>query len=97
VRRFWLRQPQSKLRPRLLERLYPWLVRSPAQAQALQRTFFGRGAEQLGAPHFAHWPRWESARSLQRFFSADVRQRLAGFDAVADLVAESILRRPKQP
>ena len=40
VRRFWARDPDSTLRPRLLERLYPWLARSPAQAKALQRTFF---------------------------------------------------------
>ena len=29
VRRFWARQPDSTLRPRALERLYPYLARSP--------------------------------------------------------------------
>ena len=29
VRRFWARQPSTGLRPRLLERLYPYLQRSP--------------------------------------------------------------------
>jgi asparagine synthase (glutamine-hydrolysing) len=87
VRRFWLRRPESKLRPRLLERLYPWLTRSPAQARALQRSFFGKGAAALDAPHFSHLPRWESAASLQRFFTAEARQQLQGFDAVAELVS----------
>jgi asparagine synthase (glutamine-hydrolysing) len=87
VRRFWLRQPDSKLRPRLLERLYPWLTRSPAQAQALQRTFFGKGKELIDAPHFSHIPRWESAASLQRMFSAETKAALGGFDPAADLIA----------
>jgi asparagine synthase (glutamine-hydrolysing) len=87
VRRFWLRRPESKLRPRLLERLYPWLVRSPAQAQALQRTFFGKGRELIGEPHFSHLPRWESAASLRRLFGAEAKAALGDFDPAADLLA----------
>jgi len=87
VRRFWLRRAGSPFRARLLERLYPWLSRSPAQAQALQKSFFGKGAELIGEPHFSHLPRWDSAASLQRLFSGDLRARLGGFDAAADLVA----------
>src|SRR5207342_1756121 len=29
IRRFWGRQPESVIRPRLLERLYPYMERSP--------------------------------------------------------------------
>ncbi len=50
VRRFWGRQPGSSLRPRLLERLYPYLARSPVGQQALAREFFGRGPGRLGGP-----------------------------------------------
>src|SRR5262249_29570362 len=42
VRRFWAKFPESRLRPRALERLYPWLARSPVSRQALARQFFGR-------------------------------------------------------
>ncbi|MFI5301403.1 MAG: asparagine synthase (glutamine-hydrolyzing), partial [Polyangiales bacterium] len=48
VRRFWARDPASTLRPRLLERLYPYLARSPVAQQELARTFSGRN---LGASH----------------------------------------------
>jgi asparagine synthase (glutamine-hydrolysing) len=88
VRRFWARDPASPIRPRLLERLYPWLSRSPAQAQAMQRAFFGKGMDQIGAPHFSHIPRWDSAASLQRLFSADTRKALSTFDPTADLLRE---------
>jgi asparagine synthase (glutamine-hydrolysing) len=37
VRRFWARQPDSRLRPRALERLYPYLARSPVWPQPRKR------------------------------------------------------------
>jgi asparagine synthase (glutamine-hydrolysing) len=88
ARRFWARDPNSRFRPQLLERLYPWLTRAPAKAKALQRAFFGRGMDRLDEPHFSHIPRWESAASLQRFFSAQTKERLREFDAIEALLEQ---------
>jgi asparagine synthase (glutamine-hydrolysing) len=87
VRRFWAREPHSTLRPRLLDRLYPYLARSPAAARAMSRAFFARDLDRPDAPDFAHAPRWHAARSLQRLFSRSVRDALAARDPVADLLA----------
>ena len=54
VRRFWGRQPASTRRARLLERLYPYLTRSPVAQQAMARQFFGRNLSGTRAPGFAH-------------------------------------------
>jgi asparagine synthase (glutamine-hydrolysing) len=67
VRRAWARQPASKLRPRLFDRLYPWLARSPQAARGLALSFWARGLEAPEAPFFSHLPRWHAARALQRF------------------------------
>lgn len=72
VRRFWAREPRSSHRPRLLERLYPYLARSPASAREMAREFFGRGLDQHELPQFAHGPRWSAASALQRLLSPDV-------------------------
>ncbi len=61
VRRFWARQPGSNLRPLLLERLYPYLARSPVAQREMSRRFFGRGLERSGSPGFSHEVRWQSA------------------------------------
>jgi asparagine synthase (glutamine-hydrolysing) len=87
VRRHWAKDPNSKHRPRLLERLYPWLVRSPTQVKALQRTFFGKGMDRIDRPFFSHIPRWDSAASLQRMFQKDIRAALEGQDIVSSLEA----------
>ena len=42
-------QPSSTLRPRLLERLYPYLARSPVAQQAMARQFFGQQPRRRGA------------------------------------------------
>jgi asparagine synthase (glutamine-hydrolysing) len=87
VRRFWARQPLSRRRPRLLERLYPYLARSPVQQRALARQFFGRDLQDGDRPGFSHRPRWDTTAALKRLFSADLRQAVAGRDAVAELLA----------
>ena len=76
VRRFWSREPRSESRPRLLERLYPYLARSPVSQRAMARQFYGRGLDRSGAPGFSHEPRWSSAAALQRLFSPELRAEL---------------------
>ena len=84
VRRFWARDPGSRLRPRLLGRLYPYLLRSPVAQQALAQQFFGRDLARAGEPGFAHGPRWQTTAALKRLFHPDFR---AAHDPVAELLA----------
>ncbi|TGQ49924.1 asparagine synthetase B, partial [Mesorhizobium sp. M1C.F.Ca.ET.212.01.1.1] len=60
VRRFWGHQPSSTRRARLLERLYPYLTRSPVHQQAIARQFFGHDIRAHDAPGFAHDTRWRT-------------------------------------
>ncbi len=87
VRRFWGRAPASAARPRLLERLYPYLARSPVAQQAIAREFFGRDRERWAEPGFAHGTRWRAAAALQRLFLPEVREAARGVDVAARLLA----------
>ena len=87
VRRFWGREPASTIRPRLLERLYPYLARSPVTQRAMAAEFFGRGREQWAEPGFAHRTRWQPAAALQRLFTPDLRSEAARADVTARLLA----------
>ena len=86
VRRFWAASPASEARPRLLERLYPYLERSPVAQRAMSRQFFGRGLDRWQAPGFGHQPRWNSTAALKRLFSDDLRRRIGDYDAAHELV-----------
>ena len=87
VRRFWARQPQSRWRPALFDRLYPYLARSPVAQQAMARQFFGQQLERAGEPGFGHDPRWRGAAAQRRFFSPELQAAIAGLDVRGDLLA----------
>jgi asparagine synthase (glutamine-hydrolysing) len=78
VRRFWARQPDSRWRPALFGRLYPYLRHSPVSNVAYAKQFFGQGLTDLANPGYAHLTRWATTGRLWNFFSPDVRQALEG-------------------
>lgn len=80
VRRFWARQPASRLRPRLLERLYGYLPNSPVRNAAFAQSFFGQGLEHIGRPVFAHAPRWATSQRALAFLSPELRASVGAWD-----------------
>jgi asparagine synthase (glutamine-hydrolysing) len=86
VRRFWGHQPASTWRPRLLERLYPYLARSPVSQQAMARQFFGRNIAGHRSPGFAHDTRWHTTSALKRLLSKDMQTANVGRDVISDLL-----------
>ena len=83
IRRFWARAPESKIRPRILERLYPYLKHSPASGRAFTQKFFSQGLEHKDRAFFAHIPRWTTTRRIWQFFSPELREALSSFDPYA--------------
>lgn len=73
VREFWARNPDSQLRDRAAELLYPWLARNPGRAPAFARSFFGADLD-AGDPALSHRPRWNTTATLQGLFSPAVRE-----------------------
>lgn len=87
VRRFWARDPQSSLRPRALERLYPYLSRSPVSQRAMAREFFGRNLSRFKEPGFAHDTRWRTTSALKRLLSAPMQVALQKKDVTQDFLS----------
>jgi asparagine synthase (glutamine-hydrolysing) len=76
IRAFWAGQPESKVRPLLFDRLYPYLARSPQQAKGMALAFWKHGLDRAGQPGFSHDPRWRTTSQNKRFFSPQVRAAL---------------------
>ncbi len=87
IRRFMARVPGSTMRPRILERLYPYLKHSPASGRAFSETFFREGSEHIAEPFFAHIPRWTTTRRIGQFFSDELRTSIGAWDPYAAIVA----------
>jgi len=88
VRRFWARHPESSWRPLLLQRLYPYLARSPVSQRAMAERFFGRDLQSYREPGFAHGPRWHSTASVRRLLTPELRALDGDKDVVGALLAD---------
>lgn len=76
IRQFWSHQPNSKIRPLLFDRIYPYLARSPQRARGIAYEFWRKGLERAGSPGFSHDPRWQTTSSLKKFLSKDILNML---------------------
>ena len=87
IRRFWARVPRSRWRPRLLDKLYPYLRHSPASARAMSDRFYGAGLNRVAHPGFAHEPRWSTTRRSWQFLSSDARAAIGIRDPLSTIEA----------
>ena len=87
IRRFWASQPQSRWRPLLLKKLYPYMPAMQSQSPAYLQAFFHVKPEQLESPFFSHLPRWGLTAQAKRFLSADVQAALNGYQPESELEA----------
>jgi asparagine synthase (glutamine-hydrolysing) len=87
LRRFCARQPNSLLRPLLFRKLYPYLPKLQAQSAAYLKAFFATDLDAVDDPLFSHLPRFRTTAGTKLFFSSDLRNTLAGYDALDDLRA----------
>lgn len=81
VRRFWARQPNSKWRPSLFQRLYPDIFSaSDTRSRVFLEGFFRKGLEKVTSPTYSHFIRWENTSMLRSFLSEDFQQALGPDD-----------------
>jgi asparagine synthase (glutamine-hydrolysing) len=83
VRLFCLRQPESKLRPRLFRRLYPYLADNARGGEFWSAFFLNAGSPQ--DPLFSHLPRFLLTSRIKEFYSADFRAALGDADPLQEL------------
>jgi asparagine synthase (glutamine-hydrolysing) len=97
IRRFWARQPQSKSRPLLLQRLYGYLANSPVGRASLAGSFFGQSLDRPDDPFFAHRTRWSMSGRTLRLLAPDFRARIdreCPIERLPDLVPRPEARWP---
>lgn len=85
IRRFLAKNPDSRIRPLILKRLYPYLQNSPIRSQRYAEEFFG--VDTVGYPEaaYAHVPRWSTTAKTKLFFSDSLRGELQGHQVLDGL------------
>jgi asparagine synthase (glutamine-hydrolysing) len=89
IRWWWSRQPDSRLRPRLLHRLYPFAPGADRRARAFLEAFYRQGIDRPDDPCFSHRPTWRNGQRNQVFFAPELRASLDGHDPSTDVLASA--------
>jgi asparagine synthase (glutamine-hydrolysing) len=84
IRSFWAKYPDSSMRPRLLEKLYPYIFKDKRNKATL-RSFFKTGIDKPDDPFFSHLIRWNNTARIKKFFSDDVIDSSRNNDTFLDL------------
>jgi len=82
IRQFWARQPDSKIRPLLLKKLYPYLPNISQASQGMLRMFFGYKLEETDSPVYSHLLRWQNTCNIQKHFTSELNEHLIDYNPV---------------
>jgi len=85
VRKFLGRNPDSKFRPLILKRLYPYLKNSPTKSLQYSKAFFGVNTNDYSGRYYSHIPRWDLTSKSKLFFSDHMKEELNGYNNIDDL------------
>jgi asparagine synthase (glutamine-hydrolysing) len=83
VRRFCLRQPDSQWRPRLFDRLYPYMNTGNRGGTFWANYFMNAGA--ADDPLFSHMPRFQLTSRIKDFYTDAQREAIGGADVMQEL------------
>jgi asparagine synthase (glutamine-hydrolysing) len=84
IRSFWAKYPNSTMRPRLLDKLYPYIFKDK-RSKATLNSFFKIGIDQPATPFFSHLIRWNNTARIKRFFSENITSSTQDYDTLLEL------------
>jgi asparagine synthase (glutamine-hydrolysing) len=85
IREFWSRQPNSKYRPLLLQKLYPYLAQFQGKNKNMLKFFYGYQLQDTDSPFYSHILRWRNTSSIHNFFSKEIKSVLHDYNPYAEV------------
>lgn len=82
IRRFWAKEPNSVVRPKLLTKLYPYLPLLKESSDLALKMFFGYKLKETEDPLYSHLLRWHNTSRIKSFFSAEFTSSINGNDSI---------------
>ena len=80
IRHFWAKQPDSKIRPLLLKKLYPYLPQLSKSNPTVLKMFFGYKLDQTDSPAYSHLLRWHNTSRIKHYLSDTYKKSIGDYD-----------------
>ncbi len=87
IRHFWAKDKNSKLRPLLLKKLYPYIAALQKVNPNALKLFFGYKLENTDSPIYSHLLRWNNTSNILNHLDKRIKDQLSGFDQYERLLA----------
>lgn len=88
IRRFCFAHPESRLRPLLFRKLYPYMPALQGQPASYLQAFFQVDPSAGPPALYSHLPRWQLGVANRLFYSEAVKERLGARDIFGELERE---------
>lgn len=85
IRRFWANEPNSKARPKLLTKLYPYIPLLKDSPDLALKMFFGYKLNETEDPLYSHLLRWHNTSRIKSFFSEEYATSTNGNNPTKDI------------
>ncbi len=86
IRRFWSKYPDSKYRPLLLKKLYPYIPQLQDQNSKVLKFFFGYRLNETDSPLYSHLLRWNNSSRISGFLHPDIREIIRDYDPYQTII-----------
>jgi len=86
IRHFWSKYPDSRIRPLLLKKLYPYIPALQSASTNVLKMFFAYKLTETGSPIYSHLLRWKNSSNIIKHLHPDVLKKLSSFDPYTNLL-----------
>jgi len=85
IRHFWSKDKNSRIRPLLLKKLYPYISSLQNANYNALKMFFGYKLDETDSPVYSHLLRWKNSSNITKHFSKAIQEELKSFDPYLSL------------
>ena len=83
IKHFWAKDPQSKYRPLLLKKLYPYIPQISNASGNMLKMFFVYKLNDTNSPIYSHLLRWNNTSRINNYLSKSYKERVRNYDAIS--------------
>ena len=85
IKRFWAKDPQSKYRPLLLKKLYPYIPQIKSANKNILKMFFGYKLNETKSPIYSHLLRWNNTARINNYLSKNYKEAINNYNPVSEI------------
>ena len=82
IKHFWAKDPNSKYRPLLLKKLYPYIPQISKATSNILKMFFGYKLSETSSPIYSHLLRWNNTSRINNYLSKDYKEAIENYNPV---------------